>query len=327
MAQKRAIDRLRESAGSMEIGSADDGPISLVGVGERLLIAMKTEVYEVKFADKVDPERTNPNIPNTKQKVLAIGVDSPLLGRTLLTAKVLFNKAYLPRELCDAAMARAFDAAADLTAMQASLDRLTAEQSDIERKLQGAKLTDGFEVPTIVDLDPLTKSFTQRADHVVHALFDIARLFYPDVTHADSLLRIAREQQLEAKTIEFLEATVPSMRFAREVRNAVEHPKPDKRVVIRGYALRPDGNLETPTIEVIHPTVPEPPIPVDVFMREMTEKLSIIFEVTLVHLCFHHSRFGEHRVAVMQVPEDRRPEPNVRFSYAIRIGDEWAPLG
>ncbi len=312
----------------MEVGSPDEGPIgSFVTVGSRLLIVKSTAIYEVKMADSVDPGRTNPKIPNTQQRLLPMGSESPLLGRTLLTAHALFDKSRLPRINTSEAVEWSLNAATDLSAMQDALDRLVAKQDEIAANLEGQKLTDGFIMPAIGNLVPESKSFLQKADHLLQALLDIARLFYPDVTHADSLLRVARREGLHERTIEFLESVTPSMRFIREARNAIEHPKADKRLEIKDYSLRPDGNVEGPTIEMIHLDMPEPPMPVSVFMRDIIEKLSIIFEMVLVHLCFHHAECGEYSVAIILLPEEKRGTPHVRYTYALRMGDEWVPIG
>ncbi len=85
--------------------------------------------------------------------------------------------------------------------------------------------------------------------------------------------------------------------------------------------------VEPPKIEVIHPKVPEPPLPITVFMADIIEKVSMIFEMTIVHLCFHHAECGDHAVAVIEISPERRHTPHERFSYALKFGDQWVPLG
>ena len=311
----------------MDVGSPDEGGVAFANFGDRFLIMKPAALYEIRMADSIDPGRTNPKIPNTQQKLLPLGSDSPLLGRTLLVARRLFDKSRLPNIDTVEGVGRSLDAAIDLSAMQELLERLVSDQKGVAERLAGEKLYNGFSMPSSGNLVGDVKSFLQKADHVLSALFDIARLFYPEVTHADSLLKTARRDNFQQNTIEFLEAVTPSMRFVREARNAIEHPKPNERISVTDYALRHDGMVERPTIEVIHPIVPEPPLPVTVFMAELIEKVSMIFEMTIVHLCFHHAECGDHAVAVIEISPESRSTPHERFSYALKFGDEWVPLG
>ncbi len=64
---KKPIDIIREQGGNTQIGTEEDGAIEeMLNVGERLLVIKERTVYEMKMADDIDPERTNPNIPNPK---------------------------------------------------------------------------------------------------------------------------------------------------------------------------------------------------------------------------------------------------------------------
>ena len=326
--EKRPIDRLRESAGSMTVGSSDEGPIgSFLVIGDRLLIVKASAVYEVKFADSIDPDRINPKIPNTQQKVLLYGSDSPLLGRTLLTANVLLNESRIPMINRVAGMERTLAASLDLCAMQAALEQLEHDHQSVEASLVGQKLTSGFIMPMSPELIPGAKAFLQRADHFVQALLDVARLFFPTVTHADSLADHVENSGSPEQAIQFFQSIAQSIRFVREARNAMEHPKTDKRIELRDYTLQPDGKVRSPTIQLSHPTLGGEAIAVVTWMHDTIEKLSIIFEMSLVHLCYPRAECGDYPVAVMLLPKDQRSTPHVRYSYALRFGEEWAPLG
>ncbi|WP_144441538.1 hypothetical protein [Bradyrhizobium sp. CCGE-LA001] len=73
--------------------SMDVGPSG--GIGERLHTVKTDSIYRILLADEIDPDRTNINVPNSQQKVLDYGSDSPLVAKTLLTGKQLFEKGFL----------------------------------------------------------------------------------------------------------------------------------------------------------------------------------------------------------------------------------------
>ena len=55
---KRPIDRIRESGGRMDIGTPDDEtPITgLLPIGDTLFVIKEKGIYEIRFADAVDPQ-------------------------------------------------------------------------------------------------------------------------------------------------------------------------------------------------------------------------------------------------------------------------------
>ena len=117
---KRPIDLMRSAAGSFRVGLDEDGDAitELFSLNDGLVVVKQKAIYEVRFADQIDPKRENPNIPlNIQRRILSIGADSTVVGRTLLTAKGLFQTKYLPSIDCDRALNLSFEALQDIVAM------------------------------------------------------------------------------------------------------------------------------------------------------------------------------------------------------------------
>ncbi len=94
-------------------------------VDDQMHIIKERGVYRVTLADEIDPDRKNPRIPNTVQRVLRMGSDSELIGRTLLTAQNLFKTAYLPKEIdCDRGLSLTLAIAKNLVSMSVAADSL-----------------------------------------------------------------------------------------------------------------------------------------------------------------------------------------------------------
>lgn len=169
MSNKRPIDRIRDSALSMSVGAPDDlsAITAMIPLEDVLHIVKEKSIYACKLADTIDPGRTNPHIPNVQQKVLALGSDSPRVGKTLLTARELFHEHFLPDSFdCKASLALAFSALKDLAAMSAMADRFEAAQS--ASQLEDRRRQDRSVVlPTVGDVSDVAKSFLQKADHTL----------------------------------------------------------------------------------------------------------------------------------------------------------------
>src|SRR5215813_10907120 len=52
---------------------------------------------------------------------------------------------------------------------------------------------------------------------------------------------------------QFLIGVVPFLKFIRNARNCVEHPKDSQRIVTRDFFPQADGTILPPTIQIIHP--------------------------------------------------------------------------
>jgi hypothetical protein len=91
--EKRHIDKVRDSALSMQVGDENDGSISgMVSVANTdMYIIKKHAIFRVFLADDIDPERKNISLPNGHQKISSQGSDSEIVARSFLTADALFN--------------------------------------------------------------------------------------------------------------------------------------------------------------------------------------------------------------------------------------------
>lgn len=335
--KKRPIDNLRDSALEMVIGTPDDRSriTGFITVGDVLLVVKEDGIYEVKLADKIDPDRTNAGVPNTNQKVLGYGSQSEWLGRTLLTANKILDKCFLPEGVnVERAVSLVFQATKDLAAMQdiaAGFLRGEARAAATLEEREGD--TKSLSMPAKIDVETVCKSFIQKADHAIQKLFDVVKVFYGDAvgkhwfesfTH-----HIQGQHGSDDQFAQFLNDTLSFLQFVRNSRNCIEHPVDGRRQVITtDFSIDADAKIRPPTIEVIHPTSKQPPMSVSRFMSEVNEQCVGIFELMLVFMCGKHAQpFAGFDTYVMGLPEDQRREKHVRFAYCIELEGELRPIG
>jgi len=271
---KRPIDRKREAGGQMSVGTPDDQSAitTTVVIGKAMYIVKERGIYEIKLADQIDPDRTNIDLPNTQQRVLNHGSNSALVGRTLLTASSLFKKSYLPERLdLEEALRLTFDILKDLAAMLDVMTEFEQEQRAAIESVGGAPQRGAIIVPTVGNVATICKEFIQKADHTLQRLLSIVRLFYGTDAGRKwyeglSELILSRYGQQD-DFYRFLLEALPFLKFIRNTRNCVEHPKADKRLVIQDFAVEPNGAVVAPTIEVVHPDTPHAPVLISEFIR------------------------------------------------------------
>lgn len=330
----RPIDRKRDSAGSIDINPPnDDSPITgMIGVDDQFFVIKERGVYRVTLADEIDPERKNPSIPNTVQRVLGMGSDSELIGKTLLTAQNLFKQNYLPKEVdCDRAVSLTLTITRDLVSMSAAADSFrdeeekTVSESKVTRRKDGSVI-----IPDVGVIEAKCKAFLIQAGHVQRELLEIVKLFYRKRNFRkwfDSLAKhISETAGEDDEFLSFINQVLPLLRFVREARNCVEHPKEDQYVKVVDFFINSAGQLVAPTIEVVHPTSRLEPTSASEFMRQITDELVTTVELMLGSLSGRHVQpVAGFQFLVCYLPEDKRQYKHVRLGYALVDGDSVIP--
>jgi len=324
---KRPIDRKRESAGMIEITDPDDpsGITGMIVIGKSLHALKENSIYEIKMGDDIDPKRSNPDIPNTYQRVLGYGSASPLVQRILLTAHVLFNKSYLPKGFdSEEALKQAFAALKDVTAMHDIAWQLKSDQTEAMKGARKAK--HGMPVPAVGNIAARFESFIQKADHAQQSLLSIMRLFYGNKTakNFETLTeRVCHQHGADDAFCQFLKASWPFLNAVRATRNCVEHETPAQRVAARDFELNHAGKVELPSIEIIHPKSGSPRSGLLDYMVELTDSVSSIFELMIAHACHRHvEEVAGIKFGVFELPNDKRGGHRARFCYGFFDGKQ-----
>ena len=166
MAKKTPIDRQRDSAGYFDVGTEGDqtGISGFLDIGGKFHVVKPNYIYEVKFADDIDPDRTNPKIPNTQ--ALNYGSDDVYVAQVLLTAQALFPGRQLQVTI-DAARALelAFDCTKDLITLRDGCTDLAEAQRLAEETFRQQQVRHGaVGLPSIPDLKKRFESLTHSAN-------------------------------------------------------------------------------------------------------------------------------------------------------------------
>lgn len=334
---KRPIDRIRESALSMQIGTPEDGAVSVkIDMGNALYVVKERAIYAVQLADQVDPERTNVAVPNTQQRILSIGTHDPEVARIFLTAYTMFKSKHLGTSFPEhEAWAHAFEYLRDIVAM---MEIRSALVKAIEEAVVGFNKVvakdRSIRLPALGNAEERCDAFAQKMGHAIDTLKSVARLFYPKELSKkwiDSLTLVAAQKHGEHEPLaRFMKEKGGNLLFMRELRNMIEHPQVDVYVKVRDFQLLPSLELVAPSVDIVRPG--ETPIaePLASFMAQVIEELVSIAEVFFALLCGANAKsFSGFPLAVVELPVNRRPtwNPHQRISYGILMNGEVHPLG
>ena len=107
----------------------------------------------------------------------------------------------------------------------------------------------------------------------------------------------------------------------RNARNAVEHERPEMMLVAADFALNSQNQLVRPIVQLVHPKTPFDGTPIREFMSSACANISDIVELMMVFLCARHvDASGNLSIIVIEIPTDRRFNPNVRYGFGVMIG-------
>lgn len=327
MDKRRPVDIKRESGGRADIGSIEDGAIKeMFNLDKKLLIIKERAIYELTFADDIDPKRENPNLPiNMQRLILKLGSDSEMVCRTFLTAKRLFKEEFLPASISsNQALLLSIEVLQELAAMESEIANYLEEERRVSNEYEDHKSKNtSFVIPSIIDINTRCKTIFQKADHVLQALMEIIRLFYPDFnkqSYYTSFSDFIKEKYSDTDLFaQFLSSVLPFIELTRNMRNCLDHRRTE--VTIRDFELQIDGNILTPTIEIDHLNSKLERTPLTTFLPIVTENMITVFERMIAHLC--NKVVKEDRLMpskVLFIPIEQRVNKYIQYSF-------WSPFG
>lgn len=338
---KRLIDRVRDSAGSMQIGSPEDSRVTaMIDMESAVYVVKERAIYAVQLADHVDPGRTNVAVPNTQQRIMSMGTQNPEVARIFLTADAMFKSMHLGKDFPEIkARAFAFEYLRDIAAMMemhsalvAAIEQAVAGFNEVVAKDRSLSLS--LSLPSLGNAEERCEAFAQKVGHAIDTLKAIARLFYPKELSKkwiDSLTALAAQKHgEEAPLSRFMRETGGRLLFMREMRNMIEHPQEDAYVKVHDFQLRPSMELVAPSVDIVRPG--EAPVSGQLasLMAQVIEDLVSIGEMFMALLCGANAKsFSGFPLLVVEVPASRRPEwnPHQRISWGIVMNGEVQPLG
>tara|TARA_R110002111_G_scaffold197018_1_gene262845 strand:+ start:140 stop:1147 length:1008 start_codon:yes stop_codon:yes gene_type:complete len=329
MKEKRPIDRKRESAGMADIGTKEDGAIQqMIKIGDRLIILKEKSIYEFIMADDVDPERTNIKLPNNIHKlIIDQGSESEMVSRVFLTANILFNKGKFETEIdSEKALTLTLDLIQELsileTEIQSYLDKEKEVSEDYESKRNQPV---SYSIPSIGNAKNRCTTIFQKADHIEQTLMKIITIFYPNdgltqQSHFPKLYDIIKDKYGEKDSFtEFLNQILDFMKIIRNLRNALDHQL--KGVEVYDFELEPNSDVLAPSIELDFKGSKLERQSLSEFLKLLIPNFIYICEFTIVHLAGRNFLPTIMQQAVKEIPEDKRRNKFVKYSFWSNMGE------
>jgi len=336
MTERRPIDILRDSGKSARIGiDGDDSAISgMIPIGDTLYIIKERGIYAMQLADQIDPQRTNPAIPDIQQRILLVGSNDPIVARTLLTAHTLFDKKFLgPHFDQENGLKLALGLLKDFVALIGMQADLEAAEARAIASWENQKQDPGaFRLPSIGNAKQLCDAFAQKAGHVLNALKGIANLFYGEELKSkwiDSLTAIVADRYGgDSPFAQWMKDARPFLLYVLDMRNMIEHPALDKFIKVSDFRLLPARKIDRPSVEIVRPGEESIAYPITMLMKTVTDDLVSVAEVLMAYLCSVNVRpLAGMSIHVVEPPQEQRSNKKQRFYYGYFNGKQIVRFG
>ncbi|MEQ9309850.1 MAG: hypothetical protein RLN90_10375 [Balneolaceae bacterium] len=329
MKKYREIDEIRESGGSANIGTDEDGAImeSLNLNDERFFIIKERAIYEVQMADDIDPDRTNIHLPNMIQKLsINQGTESELVCRTFLTAKRLFKKGSLLDRIDTA---RLLHLSLELLQELIALDNEVSDYMDKEKEVSEkyhSNTKSSFSIPSISDVVTRCKTIFQKSDHIEQIMMEMIVQFYPNKgltkqSHYPKFHEVLNNEYGEKDQFTyFIKNALYFMQVVRLLRNGLDHRL--NTVTVSDFELRPDSSIISPTIQLDHKDVKMERESLSSFLPTLLENFKTLFENLIAYLSNKHIKPNPMNFSVKVIPEERRRNKYIRFALYSPLGKD-----
>ena len=328
MEEKKLVDRIRDYGGQAEIGTREDGAIlEMKNYNGKLIIIKEKAIYELIFADEIDPDRTNENLaPTINKLIINKGAESSIVCKTFITAKTLFNNDHIIQSInAEKLIVLSLNLLEELNVLNIEIENFRILQlNEIKHYEERKKIKSSFQLPSITELESKCKTIFQKADHAEQILMEIITNFYPNEklnkqSHFPKFYEIIKTKYgADDNFTKFLGNTLYFMRAIRELRNGFDHRLQTIRAT--NFELLPNGNINTPTIELNHKEIKLNRTELLEFLENMEHNFLHITENLFAFLAEKSKRTDRLPVSVREIPENKRRYKFVSYSF-------WSPIG
>jgi hypothetical protein len=322
------IDKIRSSGGTINIGDNEDGVIvELFGTKGRLVVIKERSIYEVQYADTIDPERKNVNLPPLFHKIIINkGAESEIVSRILITAKTILKPDYLRDGIdCDSILSLVVDLLSEFSILEEEIYGYKKTEKENSFEYEKRKVNkQSFQLPAIVNLESKCTTIFQKADQIEQILMEIATLFLSNrglskQSHFPKLHEeLTSHYGAKDNFTVFIDNTVYFMRIIRELRNGFDHRL--ATVKITDFEIQLDGNILTPTIELIHKDITLKRMSLNEFLEITLSNLILISEMLIVYFASKNIKTADIQYVIKEIPEEKRLNKFVRYCF-------WLPVG
>ena len=252
----------RKSGGSFRInppGSPKNNPIyCLLPLEGKLFAFSKESITQIRPAEEIDPENTEPNTRHSYQKCYSIGTSNPIVARTIIQAHEILKSVIL-REGLDKKeiLNHVWKSASFLFSCEGSFHSIFKETSEMihecKKIIDEGKTGVIASLPQVTELEQRVSTFLGYAKRFLEKTFELLCIFYDSPNFEANFENyrdwISANQSITTEISHLLENDKDWIRQIAWSRNALDinHSKPDFKLEIQNFKLHPRNKFSIPS--------------------------------------------------------------------------------
>ena len=321
----------RQSSGYDDVGTPEDGAIvSMDSINGKLIIVKTKSIYELQFADRIDPKRENKNLPKTIQKrISSYGSESSVVRRVYLLGKNLINSDYLTEDVdIDQLHNKQLEYLEEISGLSEDVDEFNRLYDSECNNYNNQDKSGSYKVPSIPNLNNIVKGIYQKVDHCLQILTDIAIVYYSNLNlHQQSKLNVLIEKLeghlgADDSLVKRLKYFLPTINLMRSLRNCLDHRL--DHATVNDFIINADGTISSPTISLRNYRGSQLPlISLQEVLNTLLENCLILFEDLVAFMSARKVDDTRGYYPVVEViPLEKRKYPDVKYSYKLPFGPD-----
>lgn len=274
---KKTSSPYKDSAFSMELDSTVN---ELIVINNSLFVFSEKSIYKIETGRIRDPLNTNPLSPNTKVKVLAKGTENSIIHEFSDLLKGLDKKSFGEIQAItfnskidiEEIKKLLFDLMMNCSTFEDSYTEIISMFNEQLKKIDVPEYENNFEVEAFIpNLEKQVKDvFIVECGSILNKLIRLVVLFFQETLSETSIKQIMRKDKRFDYLLEVLisQDAIGSENNLKQfidencknfltqlvdIRNALEHPTTNKKVIINNFYLLPTRIFNPPLWSLIHP--------------------------------------------------------------------------
>ncbi|MEN6385162.1 MAG: hypothetical protein ABFD79_08170, partial [Phycisphaerales bacterium] len=245
----------RYRAGHGELEGGTGGIIKMCSAVDYLEIYKVDKTFRIYPPESLDPEETDPNMHWMSKPVADVGSGNRIVARVFIQASEAITNAPLAANINKDDILRCMHHCKECLLVCENKQKLVFEETEriCELCSSGILKKEGHhfvDFPQIDHLEEYCASFLGNAKLTIQTLAELINCFYKtnfDGPRFDKVIEWAKKALKHNENfINYLEKSQLGMKFIVDFRNAQEHPKHNKKLIVENFALKPGNKISIP---------------------------------------------------------------------------------
>jgi len=300
--------RYRACSGTLEGGTG--GITRMCPAVDFLEIYKIDKTFRLYTPESLDPEETDPNMQSTSKPSADVGSANKVVARVFIQASEAITNAPIADGISKDDVLRCMHRCKEFLLIcedkQVHIGKETSEICDKCKK--GDLKTEGNHIKDFPQVDRLEEycgAFLSNAKLTIQTSAELVNAFYHTQFDGPRFDKVLKWSQSSIKHnepfVQFLADVQPSLKHIVDLRNAQEHPKANKMLIIDNFTLRPGNEI---TVPIWHITGEEPE-PIHSTTAAIVDFLISTVESLFLHCLMDNIR-SSFPFAVRVIPDTER---------------------